>query len=98
MHKNGNGFPKIQSMNNRFNLFPRRTLTELAEWHSGCVSALPCERPGFASRTRLREIIPANNCTMQGQNNWGNWGSPGCDEALSGMGGASLTNEVPGVM
>ena len=24
-----------------------------------------------------REIIPANNCTMQGQNNWGNWGSPG---------------------
>ena len=27
--------------------------------------------------TRLREIIPANNCTMQGQNNWGKWGSPG---------------------
>ena len=22
-----------------------------------------------------QEIIPANNCTMQGQNNWGNWGS-----------------------
>ena len=41
------------------------------------MSALPCERPGFASRTRLREIIPANNCTMQGQNNWGNWGFPG---------------------
>ena len=51
--------------------------THLAEWRSGSVSALPCERPGFASRTRLREIIPANNCTMQGQNNWGNWGSPG---------------------
>ena len=50
---------------------------ELAEWRSGSVSALPCERPGFVSRTRLREIIPANNCTMQGQNNWGNWGSPG---------------------
>ena len=50
---------------------------KLAEWRSGSVSALPCERPGFASRTRLREIIPANNCTMQGQNNWGNWGSPG---------------------
>ena len=49
----------------------------LAEWHSGCVSALPCERPGFGPRTRLREIIPANNCTMQRQNNWGNWGSPG---------------------
>ena len=50
---------------------------KMAEWRSGSVSALPCERPGFASRTRLREIIPANNCTMQGQNNWGNWGSPG---------------------
>ena len=50
---------------------------KLAEWRSGSVSALPCERPGFASRTRLREIIPANNCTMQGLNNWGNWGSPG---------------------
>ena len=49
----------------------------LAEWCSGSVSALPCERPGFASRTRLREIIPANNCTMQEQNIWGNWGSPG---------------------
>ena len=50
---------------------------KLAEWRSGSVSALPCKRPGFASRTRLREIILANNCTMQGQNNWGNWGSPG---------------------
>ena len=49
----------------------------LAEWRSGSVTALPCERPGFASRTRLREIIPANNCTMQGQNNWGNLGSSG---------------------
>ena len=28
----------------------------------------------------------------------GQLGLPGCDEALSGMGGASLTNEVPGVM
>ena len=53
------------------------TIDELAEWRSDSVSALPCERPGFASRTRLREIIPANNCTMHGQNNWGNWGSPG---------------------
>ena len=70
----------------------------LAEWRSGSVSALPCERPGFASRTCLREIIPANNCTMQGQNNWGNWGSLGVMKLLSGMRGASLTNEVPGVM
>ena len=52
-------------------------LVKLAEWRSGSVSALPCERPGFGPQTRLREIIPANNCTMQGQNNWGNWGSPG---------------------
>ena len=44
--------------------------------NSFSVSGLPCERPGFGPRTRLREIIPANNCTMQGQNNWGNWGSP----------------------
>ena len=28
----------------------------------------------------------------------GQLGLPGCDEALSGMGGASLTTEVPGVM
>ena len=75
-----------------------QTVFELAEWRSGSVSALPCERPGFASRTRLREIIPANNCTMQGQNKLGELGLPGSDEALSGMGGASLTNEVPGVM
>ena len=53
------------------------TVSMLAEWRSGSVSALPCERPGFASRTCLMEIIPANNCTMQGQNNWGNWGFPG---------------------
>ena len=52
-------------------------LQKLAEWRSGSVSALPWERPGFASRTRLREIIPAINCTMQGQNNCGKWGSPG---------------------
>ena len=50
---------------------------QLAEWRSGSVSALPCWRPGFGPRTRLRKIFAANNCTMQGQNNWGNWGSPG---------------------
>ena len=36
----------------------------LAEWRSGSVSALPCERPGFGPRTRLREIVPANNCPI----------------------------------
>ena len=59
----------------------RYKLIKDISWLSG-VSALPCERPGFASRTRLREIIPANNCTMQGQNNWGNWGSPGVMKLL----------------
>ena len=53
------------------------SINQLAEWRSGSVSALPCEQSGFSPRTRLREIIPANNCTMQGQNNWGNWGSLG---------------------
>ena len=48
----------------------------LAEWLSGSVPALPCERLGFVPRIRLREIIPASNCAMRGQNNWGNWGSP----------------------
>ena len=50
---------------------------KLAEWRSGSESALPCERPGFGPHTCLREIILTNNCTMQGQNNWGKWGSPG---------------------
>ena len=33
--------------------------------------------PGYGPQTCLREIILANNCTMQGQNNWGNCDSPG---------------------
>ena len=65
------------SAGNTVDRFGTGCYVKLAEWRSGSVSALPCERPGFAFRTRLREIIPANNCTMQGQNNWGNWGSPG---------------------
>ena len=86
-----------QSINNRIStqiIFHIKYVTQLAEWRSGSLSALPCERPGFVPRTRLREIIQANNSTMQGQE----LGLPGCDEALSGMGGASLTNEVLGVM
>ena len=70
--------PQLGYLFHRFNSFSELKIKiKLAEWRSGSVSAPPCERPGFASRTRLREIIPANNCTMQGQNNWGNWGSPG---------------------
>ena len=70
-----------------------------SSWLNGVVVA--CQRchasgrgsvPGSASR-----IIPASNCTMRGQNNWGNWGSPCVMKLLSGMGGASMTREVPGV-
>ena len=32
---------------------------------------------GVRSRICLRETIPTSNCTMRGQNIWGNWGSPG---------------------
>ena len=66
----------------------------LAEWRSGSVSALPCERPEFGPRTRLREIIPANNCTMQGQNNWGNWGSLGVMKLWVAQGTRSYVAEV----
>ena len=38
---------------------------------------MPCERLGFASRIRPMEKIRAGSCTMQGQNNWDNWGSLG---------------------
>ena len=56
----------------------RKHCTLMAKWGNVLHRSAPtCERPGFGPRTRLREIIPANNCTMQGQNNWGNWGSLG---------------------
>ena len=46
-------------------ILPRKgsaMLSKLAEWRSGSVSALPCERPGFASRTRLRETSTVYWC------------------------------------
>ena len=58
------------------NALKAQWLAKLAEWRSGSVSALPCERPGLGPRTRLREIIPANNCTMQGQKNSRGIGAP----------------------
>ena len=69
---------------------------ELAEWRSGSVSVLSCERPGFASRTQGDN--PGQQLYHARAEQLGELGLPGCDEALSGMGGASLTNEVPGVM
>ena len=65
-------------------------ITSSEHYRKQCL--LKCHRcrasdPGsLPLRTRLREIIPANNCTMQEQNNWGELGLPGCDEAVSGMG------------
>ena len=50
---------------------------KLAEWGSGSVSALPCERPGFASRTRLRET---SRGLMQGINM--EKSSQGCYKAI----------------
>ena len=41
---------------------------------------------------------PGQQLYHAGAEQLGQLGLPGCDEALSGMGGASLTNEVPGVM
>ena len=70
---------------------------QLAECRSGSVPYLPCKQLGFVPRICLREIIPASNCTMREQNNWGNWGSPGVMKHGSGMGGAALTSGVPGV-
>ena len=72
--------PSYDDSQNFGDLFLLRVVAKhekLTECRSGSVSALPRERPGFGPRSRLREIIPANNCTMQGQNNWGNWGSLG---------------------
>ena len=52
-------------------------LLKWAEWCSSSVSAMSWEQPGLSSRICLREKIWANDCTMWGQNNWGNWGSLG---------------------
>ena len=42
----------------------------------------------------IATIYKCLSCSMQGQNNlWDPW----CNEALSGMSGALLTNKIPGV-
>ena len=63
----------------------------------GCLCGSDCQYIGIGDGS-VNGLAPSNNCTMQGQNNWANWGSPGVMKLLSCMGGASLTNEVPGVM
>ena len=55
-----------------------------------------------ATRVRFQDSTQGDNPGQQlyhaRAEQLGELGLPGCDEALSGMGGASLTNEVPGVM
>ena len=55
-----------------------------------------------ATRVRFQDSLQGDNPGQQPYHaraeQLGELGLPGCDEALSGMGGASLTNDVPGVM
>ena len=60
------------------------------------VKAQMPSNPNQKSRTRDNNPIQQLYDARAGQ--LGELGLPGCDEALSGMGGASLTNEVPGIM
>ena len=61
------------------------------------MSALPCERPGFVPRIRLREIFRTVTVQCEGRTT-GAIGAPlVCDEALSDIGGVSLTSGVSGV-
>ena len=68
---------------------------KLAEWHRGSAAVR-------ATRVRFQDSPQGDNPGQQlyhaRAEQLGELGLPGCDEALSGMGGASLTNEVPGVM
>ena len=76
---------------------PDHYLNKLAEWRSGSVSAAV-----RATRVHFQDSPQGDNPGQQlyhaRAEQLGELGLPGCDEALSGMGGASLTNEVPGVM
>ena len=68
----------------------------LAYWRGGSVSALPCERSGFAPRIHPRE--KSRPATEQCEDRTTRaLGFPGSNEALSGMGGHLLISEVPGV-
>ena len=57
-----------------FNWYLRKIRNVLNRESKNEVQVLPPQP--LTGLTGLGEIIPANNCTMQGQNNWGNWGSP----------------------
>ena len=54
--------------------------------------------PNPNQKSRTRDNNPGQQLYQARAEEMGELGLPGCDEALSGMGGASLTNEVPGVM
>ena len=63
-------------------------------WLSGV--AVACQRVRFQDSRQGDN--PGQQLYHTRAQQLGELGLPGCDEALSGMGGASLTNEVPGVM
>ena len=69
-------------------------------WLSGV--AVACQRCRAGDRGRSPDSpqgdIPGQQLYHARTEQLGELGLPGCDEAPSGMGGASLTNEVPGVM
>ena len=69
-------------------------------WLSGV--AVACQRCRASGRGRSPDSPQGDNPGQQlyhaRAEQLGELGLPGCDEALSGMGGASLTNEVAGVM
>ena len=69
-------------------------------WLSGV--AVACQRCRASDPVRFQDSPQGDNPGQQlyhaRAEQLGELGLPGCDEALSGMGGASLTNEVPGVM
>ena len=60
------------------------TDVNIADKMAACTGPYVCEAAGAGTQSRAEQL--------------GELGLPGCDEALSGMGDASLTNEVPGVI
>ena len=72
----------------------------ISMWHVVCLQHLA---RACSEQSRSTTVLPINHVIqmpqcLSGFVNHDYSGLPACDEALSGMGGASLTNEVPGVM
>ena len=63
----------------------------LAEWRSGSVSALLCERPQGSFSVFASGDNPGQQLYHARAEQLGQLGLPRSDEALSGMGGTSLT-------